>query len=392
MKKIIALTLTILMCVLLIACNTTDTDNGESSELNQATPAASKEESKVQEYSENETSAEASDSISGSTASETADYSADTSSESSIPTESSEASDNVPDESDQPNQELDNTHPDIIGGGNYVIDYLTFEEACEESDIVVTATFLKSEWFNDKYIRHDFSVKENILGKTEKIISVYENSGEPYVDEEGQYHENSPLYKRTKLSFKKDAEYLLPLRQNLMGFLAYKTVDAYYLTFDLFVRLDNVSLSQMYSQPLSKHATGINISEKTTGAEILTYVKNITKDFVPEYTYIYSDNMADIIRESNHVVKLKVESLRGETKNTFEHTERYTCTVIEELKGQLIEKDEYQVYFIAGNVKPGDICIVAVHQSASPEDLMYTSKNSLFSLDQEEQILELINK
>jgi hypothetical protein len=72
-------------------------------------------------------------------------------------------------------------------------------------------------------------------------------------------------------------------------------------------------------------------------------------------------------------------------------TDIFYVTVIEDLKGVRETGEVRAMIFFADTVSIGEYHIVAAHQREGSSSFSFTSPNSLFSIDQRDEIMEIIN-
>lgn len=278
----------------------------------------------------------------------------------------------------------------LTNGSSVTLVYTTFEEACQLANTIVTARYVKSEPFGESYIRHGFILQKTIIGKAEKEINVFTSNVNLSVVKNGAITESIPEYNQNNISFEAGIDYLLILNKKNDP---YMFIPVYTLINDTVVRLDNLTLSEMYHMPLSSHIKGMKLTKETTKEDIISYVASLTKNNLSAYEYIVSDNMNDIINLSDNIIRIKINGNHKVVKNEFRSHELYDCTVLEVLKGKLKVGEVYRIAFFPDTVKSGDEWIVAVVPlDETSRYLDLTSKKSLYPCNMKQDIMEIINK
>ena len=274
--------------------------------------------------------------------------------------------------------------------------YYTFEEACLLANTVIIANYIGSSELYDMdkdgysltYIKNEFIVKDTLFGNpTEKILIYTQGANLPIIDDKGIATEVSPC-NQNDISFEPNVDYLLILIKNRD---LYTFDTRYSLINEAIVRLDDLTLSQMYNEPLSSHIKGIEFTDETTREEMISYVKNITKNNTPAYEYIKSDKMEDIINESPYVITISIKGNLNAVRGVFGEWDIYDSTVIQVLKGEIKAEIKTRIVFFPDTVKPGEEWIVAaVPPDGRDEYLHLTSKNSLIPYDQIDEVKQII--
>ena len=109
------------------------------------------------------------------------------------------------------------------------------------------------------------------------------------------------------------------------------------------------------------------------------------------FNFIESEKMADVIVGSSDVIRIKIGEWDFGGNGLFFQNDGYYCTVIETLKGAVKIDSEIVMIFFYNTVKPGQEYIVAVMEMEPDTNwYIFTSRNSLFRLDQKEEIMEYI--
>jgi len=150
----------------------------------------------------------------------------------------------------------------------------------------------------------------------------------------------------------------------------------------------------MYNEPLSIHATGVDFNNsKLTRAQLISYVQEKTANNPPGRTHIRSTDIVDIIIGSPYVVVVEVTELvrLSSGTNDWFDTDIYHSTIIHSLKGEMQIGTDLEIIFNANTVKTGELHIVAIEWSFEGSAFhILTSKNSLFSIYQLDEIMQVI--
>jgi hypothetical protein len=104
--------------------------------------------------------------------------------------------------------------------------------------------------------------------------------------------------------------------------------------------------------------------------------------------------MKSIIEGSEYVLKIKVERKEFEGRENYNQN-IYRCIVTESLSGEIAKDEIIDITFFPNTVCDGEEYIVAVNLSIdnrTPKLYHFSSKNSLFSIDQYDEIMQIINK
>ena len=288
--------------------------------------------------------------------------------------------------------------------------YLTFEEALLQSTDVVIATYVESRPFGRNLTEFEFLVQDRVLGNAADTIFVYAANRDASIIggiSASNYHQG-------QLSFHQGTNYLLPLNR-LQGATRNTHDDGFIFIHNLVINLDNPSVSTMYNEPLSIHADTINFNSRSLSRQSITsFVEDITEDNPPAQDFIRSDAIEDIILGSPYVLIVEInepQRLNEEALSDWRSTDIYFVTVLEVLKGERNAEDfepgrriieEHggsrtvgtDIIFFADTVFTGERHIVAVEspRENDPGALRFTSRNSLFSMDQLDEILAILGQ
>ena len=274
-------------------------------------------------------------------------------------------------------------------------DYVTFEGALEEVNDVVIALCMDYRPFGENFTEIEFVVLEWIVGEprategdVNRIFVYVDNHLDAFVEGGGVDFQSSML------TLLHGTDYLLPLHRTGGPYSITPDNSFRFGNGDIVINLDIPENSVMYSEPLSNHTTELNLHGGMSRDEIIAYVKERTEGNPPRIRdFIRSEDIEDIINESPYVWIVEINEALRLTSGTsvWMSTDMYYVTIIEALKGGYDVHDELMIVFFAGTVFPGERHIVAVEPIDDGRDWFdFTSRNSLFSMDQLDEIMEIV--
>lgn len=288
--------------------------------------------------------------------------------------------------------------PDIIiDNSNSYVEYMSFEGCIKASTDIFKGRCI-GIIEHTEVIEYEFSVTERFLGEdTNSSVFVYaRRRSYTYTNPEGEVVtvinglEETPNYEI-------GSEYYMMLSRNIS---VYYEHDRYYPTSaGLYIPADDISNSTMHGgESLLAHS---ELEKLDTEQELRDYILKIISDFEldskPLYTgdpYILATDMKSIIEGSEYVVKIKIQSQKyADSKHG--NKDIYLCIVTDSLSGGLERDEIIGVTFFPDTVSVGEEYILAVNlvlDTATPKLYHFSSKNSLFSLSQYDEIKEFINK
>jgi len=275
-------------------------------------------------------------------------------------------------------------------------EYLTFEEVVLEfaTDVVI-AQFIGQRPFGNNLTEFEFAVQDRVLGNAADRIFIYAERTHAHVTGT----EREVAFEPGVLSFEAGIDYLLPLIRITSPYANTHEDGFTFIRNFIVINLDAPSDSVMYSEPLALHATGLDFNARTLESEqILTYVAELTADNSPAIEPIRSELLQDIIHESPYILLVEINEplrlSRQQATTDWMRTDIYYVTVIQSLKGDYTtsEEGDFVVIFFADTVSPGEQHIVAVRPIDEGNYWhRFTSRNSLFSVDQMNEILSLLS-
>jgi len=284
------------------------------------------------------------------------------------------------------NRDLQNSNLNDESSNNYLFSYryFTFEEAMQwfATDVVI-AQYVNHKAFGNDSFEYEFIVQERILGNAPDRIFVYSYELDRKDTE--------------SLAFDHGIDYLLPLEKETRPYTKGHE-DGFMFILNTVIDLNEPRNSIMQRELLSEHIEGLNFRRRVTRHDIISYVEMLVKDNTLAIDYIKSDFMEDIIKESPYIWIVEINNpLKLVDMQLFRdrfETDIYYCTVIKSLKGDVDEGSEVAITFFAGTVFPGEHHIVTLSSLKEGGSGWYhfSSKNSLFRMDQLDEILAIIEK
>jgi len=284
----------------------------------------------------------------------------------------------------------------------------SFEEYLRQCTDAVTARYIGIDRLGEVGGYLEFEIIERILGEDngktlvasfwDENVSFINGESEPYAIGDFKYQEGK--------------EYLLILGRSI---IIYREGDGdiYSIYNTVYLPLEEMGACTMYGDSISKRSEIGYTPEKVTREELIDYVRENTKNNTERYSYgndyIRSDKIEDIINESPLVLRILL-------KEENVGTRWFSCygKVLEVLKGEIGKQniddiiDEHGVLdgrkerikehiceftFFPDTVKIGDEVIVAVNDRGGAllgGWLPLSSKNSVFRLDQYDEIMAII--
>lgn len=148
--------------------------------------------------------------------------------------------------------------------------------------------------------------------------------------------------------------------------------------------------STLYGESISKHMGSVEASDALSKATLEEYILNAIKSnpTVKDDGSIDSINMKEILLGSQYVLEVTIEYI--DNNPTFANDRVVcNCKVISVLKGDY-EKENPTIVFTLGDYKEGETYIVAVNLIDGATILTMSSANSVFSVSQKDEILDII--
>jgi len=270
--------------------------------------------------------------------------------------------------------------------------YLTFEDAAHSATDIVIAEFVTQRPFGQTATEFEFIVHERISGDAAEIIFVYAFNDADF-SVAGIGHSFADGERR----FKEGESYLLLLEKIGDVYASFHHNGFFFIT-DLILDLSNPSKSTMYGEPLTAHSSGINFNIRNlTREDIISYVGGLAQNNIPIRSFIASENLEDIIEGSPYVLVVEITEPRRMASQGFgsdlRSTDIYYVTVVESLKGDIQIGDVIRVIFFADTVFLGEKHIVSIVPRVQHDPYFhgFTSRNSLHSIDQLDEIITIIS-
>jgi len=283
-----------------------------------------------------------------------------------------------------------------VSGGSASIFYRTFEQTLAQQDWVtdvVIAQYIGHRPFGQTLTEFEFVVSDWIFG-TPQVPDVDENRIFIYVrNYENAHilgHGDSVDFNPGDLSFIPGVDYLLPLHAEISPYLHLRD-NAFTFLMDIVINLDEPAMSMMYSESLADHSTILDFEQTLSRAEIISFITELTRDNPPRRNFIRSEEITNIVHGSPYILVVEItEPFRlSSGVSDWQSTDLYYVTIIQALKGDLEIGSEPVVIFFADTVQLGEQHIVAV--VGDPDWLRFTSRDSLFRMDQLDEIISIIN-
>ncbi|MBQ8448413.1 MAG: hypothetical protein IJX27_05740 [Clostridia bacterium] len=265
------------------------------------------------------------------------------------------------------------------------ISYESFEEVTSRYvDTIVKAEIVSVSSYGDDHTKYVFKVNEVLMGDAEGTIDVLIVNRTDLIP--GPNSERI-YYKHNGVIFYDNTEYLLLLSKS--GTVYTKIYPYYVWIRGLVINLNDITLSEMYNQPLANHATGIDINT-CTKEELIDYVCELAEGNKPMFELSDAKTPEEMVNDADNVFHIKVKELRFLSNDSTVDNETWSCEVVETIKGEPpINMNQIYVVFFAHTVEAGGEYIVVVEG----DGLIYTfiTKNSLRPLSEKEEIKGYVN-
>ena len=264
--------------------------------------------------------------------------------------------------------------------------YMTFEEALLLSSNVVVAQYVGYRNFGDETIEFEFAVLESVLGDSADRIFVYARNA----NESIMARTSIDLYNNTELNFRVGGQYLLVLRRIWSPHRKVQE-NGYNIVSNIVIDLENPQNSSMYNEPLYLHSELDFRRGRLSEAQIIDYVREITKNNPPPVEYVMSSCVTEIVEGSDYILLIEVNELRSMARTDIQHTDIFYCTVVQVIKGALEPGFELAMVFLADTVRPGEQHIIAVRRVGEGSSMFkFTSRYSLFEIEQFDEIMAVL--
>ena len=304
-------------------------------------------------------------------------------------TEKEKPSDDTDDSNSLDNIEPDTDYDEIRNEVECI--YMTLEEVIPSATDIVKARYLRATMDNHMRCYYEFEVTESLRGLgLEETITVGVLVADCYIpDRDISFSTYSSRYEQGK-------EYLLLLQrwtsvyddEYIFGFVSDSLV--------IPIGEDGKGYlasgeSLMYGSDLSNHLGSTEIADSFEKGTFEQYAVNVVKDNVMVHgkDYIESTDISEILHGSEYVLEVEIKNVDSEYISDNRITCR--CEIVSVIKGAFTEVAT-SVTFPAGPIEVGDTYIIAVNTSSgSQRYLVMSSKNSVYSIDQKEEIIAILS-
>ena len=271
-------------------------------------------------------------------------------------------------------------------------EYLTFEESLAEfaTDVVI-AQYIDHRPFGQNLTEFEFVVLERVLGDAADRIFVY---AEP-INAHVIGSERDVIYRPGDLTFHPGTTYLLALIRVSNPYSLIQE-NGFVFIRNIVIDLDDPSKSIMYSEYLALHSESLDFDRDISRQDIISYVGELTRDNPPAREFIQSEEIEHIINESPYTLIVEInEPLRlSHEQHTTDWmlTDLYYVTVVQALKGEMEVGYQFVMTFFADTVLPGEQHIISVEQVHGGSFYVFTSRNSLFQMNQLNEVMARVEE
>ena len=265
--------------------------------------------------------------------------------------------------------------------------YMTFEELIATSTDVIKGRCIEFEEYADHF-EYTFEVLERYAGEaTGDPIRVYVPFRSITIAE------NNIAYRTTDVAYQINKSYYLILERNIDVYAEY---DRYInVGGNIYLPANELDHCSIYGQKLTAHSKN---TDYTNEEALLKHIKEILSQRSKADTrlysgvkYINSSDMAEILQQSDFVLKVKISA--DKTGRGVEDRSTFECTVLSTLKGDVKESSTVSIVFPKNAAAIGETHIVALYElpNNTPRHFVFSSKSSLFDISQEAAITSLIS-
>lgn len=308
----------------------------------------------------------------------------------------------------QTNDKLENasvkTEENISGTVNEVVDsnktqsgcvaehqYITLKDAIGYSTDIVKARFIGVSDAGQGVYHYQFEIIENVrgMGENEQITVV--SSPAEYIVTGGNIK-----FSTYDIKYEQGESYLLLLERWISVYDADYTFS--FVIDSLVIPLDqnqkcNLTYKQgyIYGVDISDHLGGKDIYDAFINGTFEDYAANAIK-YNPMYygvDYIKSIDVKEILPKTEYVLEVKVRRIVSESYSG----DRFTCIcdVLSIYKGDFTATETI-VTFPSGSFEEGGTYIIATNALNNQNYLVMSSKNSVYSVDQKDEIISILTK
>ena len=278
-----------------------------------------------------------------------------------------------------------NDEPEFVYGSAIMI-YREFVDILPHVRYAVVAQYVETTLFGLVGVRKEFTVSEKILGVEVDTIYVYiERMDVDMVDAP------VPGFRTTDIHFEPGVDYLLLLRLSNLMFSSLHE-DGFLLIADgMTINLENPAESTIYNQLLGEQPNGLDFNVASRGQIIsaLLAVANQDREVVQ-----VPESVEEIIADAPYVLVVEIGENDLRHRDTWVLADLYYVTIIESLKGDPVRGRDFWMTLPAYAVSTGERHIVATYRvSYNVEHIpryRLTTENSLFGIEQREQIEEIL--
>ncbi len=251
-------------------------------------------------------------------------------------------------------------------------------------DVVFDAS--NDQWF------FEFETIESVRGRNEEKTLLIKDQVMEYgwCDPDGR-----PVCSST---YKQGENYLLLLRRSTSVYSSDEVRLSFVCQY-LIIPLDNENKaylkrgeSFLWGDYLGNYIESKEIIKAFENGKFEEYLLNETKSnpLIIGDEYIKSTNMTEVLRESDYVIEVVIKYI-NDGPSSAEDRVVCECLVLSELKGKL-NYETPTVIFPQGKYAVGEKYIVAVSPVGSPEMLKMSSRNSVYSIDQKDEIISILSE
>ena len=268
--------------------------------------------------------------------------------------------------------------------------YRTLNDFFPWATDIVKARFIGATTESNGWRNYEFEVIENLrgLGDKEKIV-VEDLPANCYVSGENI----NISFSTYDVQYKQGNSYLLLLCRSTSVYIEEYTFS--FVHNSLIIPLDSQMNSApasglIYGTPLSGHYGSNEIANTVSNGTFEQYVLTAVENNPMAYgdDYIKSTDISDIIRGSEYILEVVVE-YADESVSPDRDRALCDCRVVSLLKGEY-NSEIALIIFPIETYEIGETYIVAVTSRGGSSLLTMSSKNSIFSTNQREDIISIL--
>jgi len=260
---------------------------------------------------------------------------------------------------------------------------------------IVVARLVERKMLNDAVMQFEFIVDEVLVGNAEERIFVYTDR---WIRTEG-YDDRDSLVPRGIVP---GVDYLLMLsRLSLTPYRhSYIYPNGFEFINDMVIDLTNLVIGDYENTSLAWELPGLDFDAGVSQADLIAHIASLADPlrYRERYDVVFvdSDLLEDIVVGSPNVLIVEINQpwrLSNRQPNTnWSTTDIYHAIVVEVLEGMgdVAVGNLIRITFFADTVSTGERHIVAVEQRIGSYALRFTSRNSLFSLNQLDEIKQIL--